>query len=158
MADTNHITKEYLHELFEYRDGELYRKKSGKKVGIVNKRGYKIIIIKYKEYHAHKLIFIMHKGYSPKEIDHIDGNKINNCIENLREVTHSQNMHNRKINSNNTSGIKGVYFDKRTSKWRCQVALNNKVHYVGSFLNIEDAKIAVQTYRKKLHKEYANHG
>jgi hypothetical protein len=158
MAETNHITKEYLHKIFEYKDGILYRIKTGKEAGHINSRGYKHAKIGNKKYQVHKLIFIMQHGYLPKEIDHIDGNKLNNSINNLREVTHNQNMHNRKINSNNTSGIKGVCFDKNTNKWRGQVAFNNKVHYVGIFEDIDDAKNAVMKFREKMHKEYANHG
>jgi len=66
------------------------------------------------------LIFLYHHGYLPKFVDHIDGNKKNNRIENLREATKSQNAMNQKVSTRNTSGIKGVMWHKRDKKWFVQ--------------------------------------
>ena len=89
-------------------------------------------------------------------IDHIDGNRLNNCIENLREATASQNGQNKKLSKNNTSGIKGVYFTK-WNKWVAQLKINNKIIYLGSFDDIKLAEIAVKEARSKNHGVFARH-
>ena len=97
----------------------------------------------------------MFNGYFPQEVDHIDGNKTNNKIENLRAATKSQNQHNSKINKNNKSGVKGVCWDKRKNKWKSQVALNKKNYYLGHFDNIEQATTIVNKFRKEKHLQFA---
>ena len=94
----------------------------------------------------------------PKYIDHIDGNPLNNKIENLRECTHQQNHFNERKPKNNTSGIKGVSFHKPTKKWRATVFLNYKQHYLGLFKDIKEAEKACIEFRNKHHGEFANHG
>ena len=90
-------------------------------------------------------------------IDHIDGCRTNNNVTNLRWATLRENQWNTKLRSNNTSGVKGVSWYKPTKKWVAQIRLNKKI-YLGLFDNIEDAKIAVEKAREKLHNIYANHG
>ena len=75
-------------------------------------------------------------------IDHIDGNRTNNNINNLRFATHQENMRNRNMFSNNTSGAKGVTFDKNTNKWRSQITIDGINVYLGLYENINDAKQA----------------
>ena len=99
MADTDFtLTKDYLHQIFEYKDGNLYYKKQtspnskiGKKVGSLTNRGYLSTTIKSKFYLLHRLIFMMFNGYTPTEIDHIDRNKLNNHYTNLRWVSRFEN-------------------------------------------------------------------
>ena len=159
------ITQELVKELFEYRDGELYRKvansnrvKIGDKVGTVNNLGYLCTQINGKIYKNHRLIFLMFKGYLPKYIDHINGIKTDNRIENLRECTSSQNNLNRKQRSNNTSGVKGVMWHKRDKKWEVRMQINGKYKYFGRYHDIEVAKFIADTTRHKFHGEFANHG
>jgi HNH endonuclease/AP2 domain len=92
----------------------------------------------------------------PKYVDHIDGNKLNNNIENLRETTATQNAQNRKIHKNNTSGVKGVYFNKY-KKWVAQLKIDNKVTYLGSFDDIKLAENAVKEARSKNHGVFCKH-
>ena len=162
MADQI-ITQEYLHELFEYRDGCLYWKiQNSNRVNIGNEAGYldeknsrKSVRIDGKLYLVHRIIFMMHYGYFPKIVDHIDNNSLNNLIENLRPATKSQNQHNANISKNNKSGIKGIYWHKANSKWKLQFKLNGKKMYFGEYNDIDYAKFVVEAMRYKYHKEFA---
>lgn len=161
------MTKEYLQTLFEYRDGVLYNKtdransklKAGEAVGYINKGvrcGYLRMELNGKKYQVHRLVFLMHHGYLPKGIDHKDGDKLNNRIENLRAATHFQNMANVGTPITNKSGFKGVCWHKREGKWRAQINANNKKIHLGSFDNPQDASDAYKKAALIHHKEFAN--
>ena len=75
-------------------------------------------------------------------VDHIDNDKTNNNISNLRFATSKENNQNRKLSSNNTSKVKGVYFHKRAKKWCARIMINGINIHIGYFDNLEDAKIA----------------
>lgn len=160
------ISQAYLCEILEYRDGHLFwkvdRKKTkikiGSKAGRTKTNGYCEVGVNGKLHGTHRLIFMMFHGYMPKIIDHIDGNPSNNRIENLREATHAENMRNSQRPKNNTSGFKGVYFDKRNSNWVAQCWKENKKNHLGSFKDIHDAANAVLAFREKNHGEFANNG
>jgi len=84
------------------------------------------------------------------EIDHIDGNPLDNRKENLRKVTHQENMQNQtKLPKNNTSGYIGVVWNKSNKKWDAQIKTNKKRFYLGSFEKIEDAVEARKNGEKK---------
>ena len=85
------------------------------------------------------------------DIDHIDGDTLNNTNENLRQVTHAENMQNRKgANSNNKSGIRNVYWNELNKNWRVYLWLETgKRQNVGSFKDIKDAEIAAIKARKE---------
>ena len=165
MDDRNSsITQQRLHELFKYCDGKLFWKVRqaaciyiGDEAGSVNKKGYRRVMIKNKSYAMHRLIFMMHYGYLPKQVDHIDRNKLNNRIENLRPATHGQNRQNATISKNNTSGVKGINWQKRDNKWQARVMLNKKSYQIGYFETLEEAKKAVEKARQQLHGEFARH-
>ena len=120
--------------------------------------GYKHIIVNRKKYYAHRLAWLYVYGTLPKYIDHIDGNRINNCISNLREVNSKQNSLNRKISSNNKSGVKGVEWNKQSKKWRAHISIDGKPTYLGSFNNLDDAKKVIEETRIKHHGNFYNHG
>lgn len=141
------LTQEYLHAHFEYRDGILINKikrngKSpvGKEAGSLCDNRYKTVFICGKRYYTHRLIFMMFHGYMPKEIDHIDRNKLNNKIENLRSVTKAENVANQKIRTDNTSGVRGISWNKSTKKWLVLKQQNNVRKYLGLFDSLELAK------------------
>lgn len=96
-------------------------------------------ISRNKSLFMHRFINKTLKGF---ETDHINGNKLDNRKENLRNVTHSRNQMHDRIPSNNTSGVKGVYFDKTRRKWLPRVKVNGKNIYLGIFSDLEEAKIA----------------
>ena len=83
-----------------------------------------------------------------KCIDHIDNNRQNNNLINLRFATTTQNAQNAKISSKNTSGTKGVYWNKNRNKWRAQIMINGKNINLGSFLKKDDA-INIRVQRAK---------
>jgi len=157
------ITKEYLNELFEYRDGELYWKiptkghSVGMLAGSVNKLKYRAIKINSKLYKAHRLIYLMFNGELPKMIDHIDNNPSNNRIENLRPANTSLNRQNAKINKNNTSGVKGVSWDSQAGRWKARIWSNKKTHTIGLFNTIAEAEKVVKSARERLHMDFARH-
>ena len=150
-----------LQELFDYRNGELYWKERinssidlSKPAGKIEKNGYRSIGIEGKLYKAHRLIWKYHYGRDPKEfIDHIDGNRVNNNIENLREATHQQNGFNRGPQKNNKLGIKGVI--KYGNKYRATIIINGKNKHLGMFFTIEEARLVREESEKKLFKEFS---
>lgn len=164
MADKhNTLTQECLHELFEYRDGCLYWRISiGSKIKIGSIAGYRSktnnrssIQIYKKVYLIHRIIYLFHYGYIPQFLDHIDNNPQNNKIENLRPATRLQNSYNRKLNANNKSGVKGVYWRKNIKKYIARCTVNSVRYNLGHFVNLEEAKKVIDEFRLKNHKEFA---
>jgi hypothetical protein len=150
------ITQELLNEIFDYSDGVLYRK-NGAVAGCKEPYGYIRVSIKNKSYLAHRLIYLMHHGVVPDYIDHIDGDRANNRIENLRPCNRSQNTANSKSRSDSATKVKNVYFDKDKKKYRVTVRKDGVKHNGGYFANQDDAIIAAKQLREKVHKEFARH-
>jgi len=96
-------------------------------------------------------------GESPKEeIDHANLIKTDNRWVNLREASHSQNMINRRdVFQNNTSGFKGVCFDKKSGKWRAYITKNGKQIALGRFSTREEAGLARKSAEQKLYRDFA---
>ncbi len=159
----NDLSCEEASILFEYRDGELFWKQRGRSrqigrpAGAVNRDGYRRIKYMHKLYAVHRLVWTYHGNDPVDFIDHINGNVLDNHIENLRAVTHSQNCMNRRMCRNNTSGIKGVHWNSKKEKWIARVGLNYKSYRAGEFDTKEEAAAAVAKLREKLHGEYAKH-
>ena len=113
-----------------------------------------------KQYRAHRVAWALyHKEWPSDQIDHINGNALDNRIENLRVVTRFDNNKNRKKPSNNTSGFMGVHINKRTSKWTAQIWDSNirKLLHLGTFSSIEDA-VAARAAAEIEHGYHENHG
>lgn len=100
---------------------------------------YVMICIDCEHYPAHHLVWLMHHGYVPDEIDHIDQDKHNNRLSNLRLCDRSANMGNVVKRCNNTSGYKGVWFAKHANKWRASIKVGYKAIHIGYFNEIVDA-------------------
>ena len=158
------ITQTQIQELFYYKDGVLYWKcptnraiKPGALAGKTHANGYVQTCIYKKFYYNHRLIWLLHHGELPQCIDHIDGNPSNNRIENLRIATLSQNQYNSKMKKSNSSGIKGVSWDKSTNKWYSQIQVAKKKINLGRYDDVKLAELAVIEARKKYHGNFAKH-
>lgn len=142
------LTREKLIELFSYNpeNGEFRWRHTGKGIpwhgvaGSPNQQGQILICIDLKRHLAHRLAWLyVHGEPVPKEIDHINGDCSDNAIVNLRETTHSHNLANSKTRIDNTSGCKGVCWDKQKSKWKVQVGPAGK-RVQKHFYDLEDAE------------------
>jgi len=160
------MNKEQLQELFKYDDGLIWIKVSkyntrhlGKFAGSLQKNGYYRVRINGVIYQLHRMVWIYHNGdiSNGMMIDHIDGDKSNNRIENLRLATNSQNQYNRKICSKNTSGVKGVHWRNDTNKWTARFENMGKKINLGCFIVLEEAEAAIIAARNNLHGEFARH-
>lgn len=124
--------------------------------GNTNWRGYTSIWINGLQYSAHRLAWAICNGSWPSaDIDHINENKSDNRICNLRQANRSENMFNRGKNKNNTSGFKGVSFCKYTNKWMAQITLCRKPMKIGRFKTKEEASRAYFEKAKELRGEFA---
>ena len=119
---------------------------------------YMLLRIFGKMYRAHRIIMAM-QGYdiTGLEVDHIDGDGLNNCLSNLRLIKHRENALNQGRHINNTSNYVGVYWDKSTKKWKAEIQIRGKKKHLGRFLNKEDA-ITARKNAEKLYKFHSNHG
>ena len=164
MATKNDLTQELVCDLFEYRDGELFYKKSrghikhGSMAGTIRKDARKHTIINGKHYMNHRIIFLMFNGYIPEFVDHIDNDPTNNRVENLRECTRTENSWNKRLQHNSTTKIKGVSWHKQSRKWGARITVNGKRMELGRFKDIELAELVAMEARRKYHKEFAHHG
>jgi len=139
-----------LRRIFNYHeDGYLVKrsgKYSGKKVGFLTSQGY--LAVNYeklkKRFLAHRLIYIWHNGVIPTnmDIDHIDGDKTNNKIDNLRLATRSENQLNR-------TNPKGYSYRKSQNKYHARVTVDGKMEYLGQYKKPEDAHKVYMEYKIK---------
>ena len=121
------------------------RVKPGALACSVNTVGYVRIGIGGKRYAAHRLAWLYVHGVWPEnEIDHINRNRQDNRICNLRDVNSQQNKLNSGVRRNNTSGVKGVSWDKKSKRWRVQARINGQKTYIGVFDTLEEATTAYQ--------------
>jgi len=97
----------------------------------------------------HRYVLGLVKG--DPEVDHIDGNGLNNTKINLRCCSHAENVRNRRLNRNSSSGYKGVYKNGKSEKWRARITLNGHRRGLGTFDSPEDAHRAYVAAAKDLH-------
>lgn len=144
--------------IFTWIQSTALKIKIGQVAGTETKNGYRQLRYKNKCYLLHKLAFLYMTGSIPIEVDHIDTVKDNNKWNNLRGSTKAQNQHNVSLRVDNTSGIKGVCWNKKTKRWITYLKVQGKVIHRGCFINIEDAKSDIRLAREKYHVEFTNHG
>jgi len=146
------ITQNLIKELFFYEGGKLFNRAkrngkalAGEEAGYLDKTGYRIIRIKGKTCYSHRLIYMYHNGEitSDLHIDHIDRNKYNNNIENLRLVTIQENQFN--------TDAKGYYFHKPSNKFMAYIKVHQKQINLGYFDAEKEARTAYLKAKNKFH-------
>lgn len=144
-------TQERLRELFSYEAGRLIwvnppqrrPQLKGTKAGTINGSGYEQIWIDKRCYRTHRLVWKLHHGTDPAPIlDHIDGNRLNNRIENLQELDQRQNVHKGRMMSNKRSGLPPCVIARPNGKFQAAVTVNGKRSYLGTFATVEEAVAA----------------
>ena len=154
------LTAEYLRSvlhyepeigIFTWKVSTSRRVKVGGVAGCQSGHGYLRIAVQSRLYKAHRLAWLYVYGAWPKDqLDHINRNRSDNRISNLRGVTNKQNLQNASKYSHNTSGHTGVCWHKQCSKWVAQIAHNRKHLSLGLFTNIEEA-VAARKAAEKLY-------
>lgn len=132
---------------------------AGKIAGRVSKFGYRMITVKKRQYGAHRLAWLFATGEWPTDqIDHINGRRDDNRRSNLRSASQTENQRNRAISRNNTSGIHGVHFEMRRSRWVATIGGGTgRPIYLGSFPSLEMAADARRSAEARL-GYHPNHG
>lgn len=162
MKNNNLATVEQLSSLFSYdadsglltrrvAAGRGGREKAGSVVGSLNGVGYLVVTVFGKRPLVHRIAFAMAHGRWPEgQIDHIDGNRTNNRLSNLREASQAENSQNqRRPRGNTASGILGVRPQRK--KWCAEIKLNGDRRFIGTFDTAEEARAAYVSEKRKIH-------
>jgi hypothetical protein len=129
--------------VFRWREWRGGTALAGSVAGSRDKGGYILLRIGNRNFKAHRIAWLhVHGAWPLNDLDHINGRTDDNRIDNLRDVTRSQNLLNAKLAATNTSGATGVYFDKRRRKWTAQIQINGRGRHIGRFARREDAEAA----------------
>ena len=157
-APQQYPSQERLRELFDYDQGLLVRKNRnyGVRKRLSSSKEYRSTTIDYVQYQHHRLVWIWHNG-DPGQmvVDHITRDRHDDRIENLRLATYSENRRSSGMFSTNTSGYKGVTFEKRVGRWKAYIYLNNKRKHLGMFPTKEEAAACYQKAAAEMHGEFA---
>jgi hypothetical protein len=153
------MTQDEVKQLFDYRDGKLYWKEDrgankvkGIHAGTVDAKGYRVVQINKKMYKEHRLIFLYFNGTLPKILDHINRNKEDNRIENLRAVSDALNAQNRNAHKNNAVGHKNISYHKKRKCYYVRIMVNYTEKFIGTFKTLEEAIKAAENTRKQHHE------
>lgn len=153
------LTQDYIKSVFHYNNGHLFwlGKRKGapknKPVGSLAHGGYLHCMLDGKHYLIHRLVFLYFNGYLPENVDHINGNRADNRIENLRAVTKKGNQQNmRKAFSTSKSGLLGAFLSGKTNKWFSCICTAGKRVHLGTFNSPEEAHEAYIKAKRELHK------
>jgi len=157
------ITQKELKEILEYNPESglftwLTGKTKGKIAGSKNKKGYICIKAGSKISKAHRLAFLYTNGELPEnEVDHINQIKDDNKWDNLREVSTGENAKNRSVCTNNKTGVMGVTWHNKNSRWVANITVDGKRIYLGSFVQFSDA-VNARKNAEVLYGFHENHG
>jgi len=140
--------------LFKWIVNRNHLAKTGDIAGSIKVTGYREMDVNGERHQAHRLAWLYVYGKFPKEeLDHINHNRSDNRLCNLREVTHADNCRNRAKQSNNKSGINGVWWHKATKRWQASIGVDGYKLCLGFFSDKNEAKRA----RERAEKEYEYH-
>ena len=138
------------------KQGDHFNSWAGLRAGAKRDLGYIVIRIDYRLYRAHRLAWLYVFGKWPKgEIDHINGDPSDNRIANLRLASSSDQKINSRLRKDNTSGYKGVWFEKRRNHWVAEIMVDGKKRSIGSFPTAEAAKAERDNLARHLHGKFA---
>lgn len=159
------FTKEYFEEYFSYNQntGRLIwkvdrpRASAGDEAGTIDHEGYVIVNLNRVQHRAHRIIWVLSTGMNPDQIDHQNGNRSDNRLENLRSVSNKENSRNQRLKENNTSGQSGVSWHKRFDKWISHIRVDGRRVHLGLFADIKDA-IEARKSAEVLYGFHPNHG
>jgi hypothetical protein len=129
----------------------------GKEAGCLDSKGYVRIRTEGRVWVAHRVIWKLVHGDDPEFIDHINGTRSDNRLENLRSVTQTENARNTARHRTNTSGCTGVFWHSRESRWYAVISVNSKRKVLGSFKD-KDAAIAARKAAEQELGYHQNHG
>lgn len=162
---TSHITQERLKKFLEYDPDTgvfTWRVSSGKaSAGSVAGRslpsGHIQIGLDGRRYYAHRLAWLYVYGNWPSaEIDHVNRSPADNRLSNLREATRQENGAKRSIFSNNTSGVKGVYWEMASGKWHARIRVSRELRSLGRFASLDEAAAAYAAAARQYFGDFAN--
>ena len=125
--------------------GNVKNNKTGRILkGAFDGRGYIRLTLDGKSKKIHRLVAVafLENPENKKCVDHIDNNRSHNLLINLRWTTHTENCQNSSLSKRNSSGIKGIYFNKASQKWHAQIKIDGIKIHIGYFTDLEDAKQA----------------
>jgi phage-related protein len=147
---------------FYWKNPESRRVKAGAQAGTHrcsarSQSSYIVIRIQGKNYFAHRLAWYFATGCDPAsyQIDHINGDGLDNRIANLRLASSSENQRNIGLRANNTSGFKGVHLHRESGRWRAVIYINKRQVHLGAFPTPELAHMAYCKAAAELHGEFA---
>lgn len=123
----------------------------------IDRKGYLVGAIHNTPYRAARIIYMMHYGTDPTQVDHVDGDRMNNRIQNLRSVSPETNSRNMKLFKNNTSGHAGVTWDTNRQLWIARISDKGRTVNLGRFSGIDEA-IAVRKQAELDLKYHPSHG
>lgn len=164
MTKRHTLLLEDFAPFFETKDGKLVmkvrstRRPAGTVVGFKNNEGYLKFYFQGRIVAVHRVVFLLEHGYCPDYVDHINGDKSDNRVENLRDATNCQNTQNAKMSSKNTTGVKGVHKLKDGFGYQVYITANGKRKRFGTFKDFELAELVAVEARAKYHGKFANYG
>lgn len=164
MPSQSVLTK--LVSYYYVEDNKLYRKTTsrnkkqvaGAEAGWLDKLGYRVMEVSGCRFPVHRALYFLYTGQWCEYLDHINGDVRDNSLANLRPATHSQNMRNTRLSKRNTSGHKGVSWDRRRCLWMVRIRHEEVYKFGGYFTSLQEAAAAASTLRSRFHKEFANTG
>lgn len=147
------LTYEPEFGVFRWKKSPAQSVPSGGVAGRMSSSGYVQIPFKRNYFVAHRLAWLWVYGVEPAgQIDHVNGNRSDNRISNLRDVSQSMNQQNCKLRKDNKSGKKGVTWHPSSCKWQAAISVNGRSKYLGVFQDVEEASQAYLLAAKQFHQ------